>query len=230
MVELLKDPSISAIIGGLGGAVITSIVSLLLWKASQNKKRIDCLINEITPLLTISDKIKEKLEIQYEGQKVKTAYLFNVILTHTGNDAITNQPVIFKFPSPTKIIDYKFNAIPSVDFGDIREIRNSGNELKLDIELLNKKNRISFDLYTIENPNDAIEIGLKNRNVDVRIYNKKTLDKLVTSMSDDAILNIFAITGALPFFGWIFKPLFNYAIMNKLGKLEKRETGVGKPL
>lgn len=228
MMEFLKNPSVSAIIGGLGGAVITSIVSLLLWKASQNKKRIDCLINEKTPLLTISDKIKKKLEIQYEGQKVNAAYLFNVVLTHTGNDAITNQPVIFNFPSPTKIIDYKFNTAPSVGFGDIRETSNSGNELKLDIELLNKKDKISFDLYTIENPNDAIEIGLKNKNVDVRLYSKKTLDKLVTSMSDDAVMNIFAITGALPLVGWIFKPVFNYAIMRKLGALEKREAGAEK--
>lgn len=223
MIEFLKNPSIAAIIGALGGSLITSMVSILLWKSSQNKKRIDCLINETTQLLSISDKIKEKLVIQYEGQKVNSSFLFNVILTHTGNDAITNQPVVFKFPHPTKIIDYKFDTVPSVNFGYIREISNSGNELRLEIELLNKKNKISFDLYTIENPNDAIEIGLKNKNVDVRLYNKKTLDKLVTSMSDDAILNIYAITGALPFFGWVFKPLFNYALMKKLNKIEKQE-------
>jgi hypothetical protein len=223
MIELIKDPSVAAIIGGLGGALITSLVSLLLWKASQNKKRIDCMINETTELVSISDRIKEKLEIQYEGQKVNSAFLFNVVLTHTGNDAIKNQPVIFKFPPPTKIINYKFETVPSVDFGEVREKLNADNELKLEIELLNKKNKISFDIYTIENPSDVIEIGLKNENVDARMYSKKTLDKLVTSMSDDAIMNLFAITGALPFVGWFFKPLFNYALMRKLNKIEKQE-------
>jgi hypothetical protein len=50
-----ENPTIAAIMGAVVGAVITTAVSIFIWKKTSRIRRVDCVINDASSLLTFSD-------------------------------------------------------------------------------------------------------------------------------------------------------------------------------
>ena len=71
-----ENPTISAVIGAIAGVILTTIVSLYFFKKTNKIKRIDCGLGNPKSLLDISDKIKDKLKIEYNNKTINDLYLF----------------------------------------------------------------------------------------------------------------------------------------------------------
>ena len=73
-----ENPTIAAILGGVVGSVITAAVSMWITKKTTQIRRVDCIINDASSLLSFSDTIRTKLEIKYSGEQATSVFLFNL--------------------------------------------------------------------------------------------------------------------------------------------------------
>ena len=169
-----QNPTIAAVLGGLAGAIITSIISFYIWKKTHKIKRVDGVIGDISSLLSFSEKIKDQLEIKFSGTEAKAVYLFSVDVTNSGTEAVNNHPVNIRLDESSKIVDYSITTDPEVGFGDIIEKKKEGYALDLEIALLNPDDRVSIELVSLDNASEQINIYMKNANAQSRIYSRKS--------------------------------------------------------
>lgn len=217
-----ENPTTAAILGGLAGAILTSLVSLFIWKKTHKIKRIDGITNDASSLLTFSDKIKDQLEIKYLGAEAKSVYLFSIDIINSGTEAITKQPVGIRLDDCAKIVDYTIRTEPEVGFGEIPEKHKNGNALDLEIDLLNPKDRVSIELVSIDNQNEQLDIYLKNKNVQSRVYSRKSAEQQLRSALSDREMVLLAFTSAIPFLGGISKSLMTLSLAQRIDKISKK--------
>ena len=217
------NPTIAGIIGAVAGAFLTGVLSLYIWKKSKKITRLDCGIADPKSLLAISDSIRDKLEVIYEDKIVSRAYLFLIEIVNTGTEPIENQPVRVRLAEGSTIIDYRLESEPQFDFGEVRELKLKGHELDVEVKLMNKQDRLSIEILSIENPTDEIEIGLKNKGVEARIYTKKSFDSLISNLTKDSKLPTLLILSMMPFFGDFARSLMALQITKSMDKIAKRD-------
>jgi hypothetical protein len=221
-----QDPAIMAIIiGAIGGAIITGTISFFISQKEQKRKRVDCALGDVVSLLTISESIKKKLNITLDNQPVSAVFLFPLEIINSGDLAIRNQPLIVELAPGAKIIDHKIETEPKIGFGNITTKVN-GNVFELQIELLNPKERVNIEVVSVDNPSDTLEVGLKNENVETRIYTQKSVENtlLSFSLSGEMPLITLSILGEIPFLGSLFKPLLSFEIARRLDRLGKSQS------
>lgn len=219
-----QNATVAAILGALAGALLTAIASLFIWKKSRKISRIDCGVADPKSLLTVSDAIRDKLEVKYENKVVSKAYLFAIEIVNSGTESIENQPVLVRLAEGSTIIDYLLNHEPAIGFGDIYERKKDGHELDLEIALLNKQDRVSIEIFSIDNPSDTIEVGLKNKGVETRVYTRRSVDSLLAGLSGDRRLTGLAALSVLPFFGSIANTLITVELARRLDKVVTKPT------
>jgi hypothetical protein len=151
-------------------------VSIYIWSKTQKVSRVDGIIFEVSTLLTISEKIKDKLRVYFENQKAKSVYLINFDIVNTGTEAIRNQPIHLRLESHAKIVAYTIKTEPAVGLGAISETKKVNNALDLEIELLNSADRLSVEVMPLDNESEKVEIHLKNENVFSRVYTRKSAE------------------------------------------------------
>jgi hypothetical protein len=219
-----ENPTIAAILGAVVGAVLASIVSLFIWKKTHKIKRVDGIINDISSLLTFSDKIKDQLEIKFSGSEAKSVYLFSIEIINSGTEAIINQPVGIRLNGSAKIVDYTIDTVPEVGFGDILESQKNGNALDLNIALLNQNDRVSIELVSLDNQNEDIDIYLKNANVLSRVYSRKSAERELIGALGDREMVVLAVSSIIPFFGGIAKTLMTLSLAKRIDKISKKDS------
>jgi len=216
-----ENPTVAAILGGIAGAVLSVMASVFIWRRTQKTKRIDCIIHDISSLLSVSEKIKEHLEVKFGGDEVKAVYLISLEVINTGNEAVNNQPINIRLSDKSRIIDYSIKTSPPVGFGEINEIKKEGNSLDLQVVLLNPGDRVSFDIVSIDNTDDSINVYLKNENVTSRVISKTAGEETLTDLMTDKNMMWLAMISAIPFFGGFARSLINVGLAQRIGKIGK---------
>ena len=200
-----ENPTIAAIIGAVIGSVITTAVSIFIWKKTSRIRRVDCVINDASSLLTFSDAIRSKLEVKYSGEQATSVFLFNLEVFNSGNQAVGNQPILIRLDNTAKIVGYSLKTEPEVGFGKIHELHQN-SELDLTIELLNPGDRVYLELISVNNASDLIDVYMKNANVICRSYTRKVAESAILGVLNkqiDPTLVSLAMISSLPFGGFV---------------------------
>lgn len=216
-------PVVAAILGGLAGAFISGLVSVYIWRRSVKIKRVDCIINDVSSLLSVSEKIKDQLAVSFSGNPVNAVYLISIDLICTGNIAVTNQPINIRLAQGSRVIDYSKKTHPPVGFGNIEEIKKESNCLDLVIELMNPGDRLSLEIVSIDNVTDDITVFMKNANVQTRIFSKNVSIDVMEGIMSDKNLMALAMLSAVPFFGGLARSIINVAVAQRISKLGERK-------
>jgi len=201
-----ENPTIAAIIGAVVGSVLTAAVSIFIWQKTRRVKRVDCVINDASSLLTFSDTIRSELEVKYSGEQATSVFLFNLEIFNSGNQAVANQPVLIRLDNNAKIVGYSLKTEPEVGFGKISELQRQNGELDLTIELLNPGDRVYLELISVNNASDLIDVYMKNANVICRSYTRKAAESAILGVLNkqiDPTLVSLAMISSLPFGGFV---------------------------
>lgn len=105
-------------------------------------------------------------------------------------------------------------------FGIIKEENKSANGLDIKINLLNPEDRVSFEIVSIDNSDDSIDVYLKNANVTTRVISRSGDLSLSDLMSDNNIMWL-AMLSALPFIGGFAQSLINVRLAQRIGRIDK---------
>ena len=214
-----QNPTIAALLGGLAGAIITSIVSVYIWKKTHKIKRVDGIIGDISSLLTFSEKIKDQLEIKFSGAEAKAVYLFSIDISNSGTEAVESHPVNIRLDESSNIVDYSIATDPEVGFGDIIETRKEDNALDLEIALLNPDDRVSIEVVSLDNSSEQIDLYMKNANVQSRVYSRKSAEKQLIGAFTDRQMLLLAGLSSVPFIGGFAKSMMTVALAKKIDKI-----------
>jgi len=174
-----NNSAITGFLGAIAGTLITAAVSLFIWRKTHKVKRLTCLISIPQSLLSIEDKVRDRLEITFDKKPVETMYSFRVSIANTGNTAIEEQPIFISLAEGAEIIEYKTEALPQPGFGEIREIEKKGHELDLRVNLLNPKDYVGVEIISIGNSSNTVKVGLKSKDVEVSMLKLDELRKEV---------------------------------------------------
>ena len=177
-----QDPAITGLVGAIVGAIIGAVISasvpLYIWLKDRRLKRLECVIKTPASLLTVSDAIKNKLNVLYEGNQVSSVVLFPIKISNTGTLAIQDQPIIIKLDDNARIVDYKIETEPKIGFGKIESIVEN-NSLKLKVELFNPKDEMQIEIVSVNNSSEKVEVGLKNQDVEVQMYSQDQIEAFI---------------------------------------------------
>jgi nucleoside diphosphate kinase len=66
------NATVAAILGGLVGAIVTAGVSVFIWQKTNKIKRVDCIVNDASSLLSFADTIRNELEVTYAGERANS--------------------------------------------------------------------------------------------------------------------------------------------------------------
>ena len=104
--EILRD-QIWQFVGAAFG-LVAIIVSIVLWWTQRRRKALSFDIISRTPLLSVEDKVKGKLQILFDGEPVQDVHLATVIIINSGNIPITSadyeRPVNLSFGEEAQIL------------------------------------------------------------------------------------------------------------------------------
>jgi len=221
-----ENPVVSAVLGGLAGAIATGIVSLYIWRKTHKIRRIDCAVGDVSSLLAFSEKIKDKLEVKFEGRDVRSVHMISLEFSNTGTEAITEQPVNIRLSEGAQVVDYTVRTVPEVGFGDIREKRKEGNALDLEIELLNPDDRVEIEIVSLDNSSDEVKVYMKNANVESRVYTAKSAQHaLIGALSDREMVALAALS-SLPLFGGFARSLMTIALAKRIDKVAEKKRDI----
>jgi hypothetical protein len=215
-----ENPTIAAISGGVVGSVITAAVSMWITKKTSQIRRVDCIINDASSLLSFSDTIRTKLEIKYSGEQASSVFLFNLEVFNSGNQAVENQPCLIRLDDKAKIIGYSIKTQPAVGFGEISQSQ-SQNSLDLSIQLLNPGDRVYLEIISVNNASEKIDVYMKNANVICRSYTRQAAESAILGILSKAVdprLMFLGIIRSLPFFGGIAEPLMMIILTERFEK------------
>ncbi|MGD2179684.1 hypothetical protein [Lusitaniella coriacea] len=216
-----ENPTVAAITGGIVGAAITAAASIFIWQKTSRVRRVDCVINDASSLLTFSDTIRSELEVKYSGELATSVFLFNLEVFNSGNQAVENQPVLIRLDDNAKIVGYSTKTEPEVGFGKISELQRQNGELDMNIELLNPGDRVYIELISVNNLSDQIEVYMKNANVISRSYTRKAAESAILGVlnkSLDPTLVSLAMIRSIPFFGGFAEPFMTVILAERFEK------------
>ena len=210
------------IVAALTGAFFAALVAIYLARRTRKIRRVDCIVTDVASLLTFSELIKEKLQVTFDKTPVQSVYLMSLEVVNTGTEAVTSQPVNIRLAEGARIVDYSCQTEPPVGFGDVKEIKLGGHELDLQIELLNPGDKLSLELVSLDNPNESLDVYLKNASVETRIYSRTSAVRTAFDLMNDSHVMWLAILSALPLFGAIARSLIDVSVAQRIGKLRER--------
>lgn len=126
--------------------IVTVVTTFLITRYFQQKKGLDCILEEEVPVLTVSEEVGSDIKITYKNRQVKNLSILLVTLEGTGNTPITEEdikePIIFNFSNQVGLLS-----------AEITDPQNSVFSLKPDLS--NKK--VGFVTKGI-NPGQKIKI------------------------------------------------------------------------
>lgn len=220
---MLENPTVAAIVGGVVGALITALVSIVIWRKSQKISRLDCVIGDVTSLLSISDSIKDRLEVFVSGTKASSVLLFTLELTNTGTEAIEAQPILVRLDPSAEIVDFKVETEPAVGFGEVAQRRLDGGELDLEVELLNPADRVAIEVLSVDNETEQVDVFLKNKGVSARVYSRRSADKLLENLSGSLGMVLAAWLGIVPGFGSMSRALTTIELSKRIDRIAEKQ-------
>ncbi|MBD1920514.1 hypothetical protein H6F77_05180 [Microcoleus sp. FACHB-831] len=204
------NPTVAAILGALAGSIVTASVSVFIWQKTNKIRRVDCIVNDASSLLSFADTIRNDLEVTYAGERANSVFLFNLEVFNSGTQAIGNQPVRIRLDKGAKIVGYTLKTQPEVGFGEIIEAKRENSVLDLNIELLNPGDRVYIELISVNNASDMIDVYMKNANVTCRLYTRRAAENAILGVLNqkiDPTLISLALISSIPLLGGFAQPL-----------------------
>ena len=113
--------STDTIIGIVGGAIVGLIVTHVYYRLQKRRREL-CWSEDSTNLIKGYSSLFEKLEIQYEGQKIENLTVSKIAFWNNGNETIDHTdiaipPYIWPRIEDTKILDVKVITASTVGNG-----------------------------------------------------------------------------------------------------------------
>ena len=220
--SLFDNPTIAASVGAIAGAILSAIVSVIIWRRTLKRKQVDCLIHDVSSLLSVSEKIQQQLEIKYENQAVNAVYFVSLEIVNSGNQAVKKQPVLIRMSENSRVIDYSVATEPPVGFGEINRVGNDDNGLGLVVDLLNPGDRVFLEVVSIDNIDESIDVFLKNANVTTRVIHTKGSDLSMSDLTSDKGMMWLAILSSVPLFGGFARSVINVGLAQRIDRIGKR--------
>jgi len=160
--DILRDASWQAVIGLLG-----IVVAVAIYLLQRNKKRLTYTVVTETPMLSIDEALKGKIEIKYEKKRIQNIYLVILKIENKGNVDIASvdyeQPIVFSFPD-SEILNVEIIDVSPKNLKPI--ITTELSRFIINPILLNKKDYIVSKLllskYERKIDVDARIIGVKD--------------------------------------------------------------------
>lgn len=187
MLEILRDPMwqfIGVVIG-----IIALIITFLFWKQRQ-RKALSYEILSNTPLLSIEEKIKGKLQIIFDGNSVENVHLIEVKLVNSGNEPIKpsdyERPINLTFGEDSRVLTSE--VIETIPDNLKMELYTDEKSVKLSPILLN-----GGDSFTLKMIVSQFKIGDDDIKVDGRIAGVKK----ITLPDESRLLIILMVSGVL---------------------------------
>lgn len=217
-----QEPSITGLLGALGGATISAFVAVFIWRKTRKLSRVECAVDDPSSLLSFSSNISDKLEVKYDGKKATSVYLFAFEIANTGTEPIEMQPIHVQLSSGSHILDFSTKCQPEIGFGKIHCIKQEGNELQLQIALLNPGDRVQVEVISLNNPDDTIDIGLKNKGVESRVYTRRPAAIALLGMREHPTLGWLIVMSLLPIVGTFARALTTMELTKRVDRIAKK--------
>ena len=198
---MFDNPTVAAVVGAVVGSLLTVIVSAIIRRLMRRVRRVECVITEVSSLLTASDRIANELEVTFSGKAAQSVYLVSLDVVNTGTDPVKKQPVRVRLAEGAQIVDYKCETAPSVGFGEVKELARDKNMLDLEVELLNPRDKITVEIVSLDNPNETVEVYLKNEGVESRTYSLAALASAMLNLTSRESLWSLVVMELLSFGG-----------------------------
>lgn len=136
------DTFLGTLAGIIFGGFISFCVSRFYYKKSIKKKQISCFVDFLSEILTdIAPDIKQKLVVDYAGQKVESLYQVQFIIANDGDYSIKDiiKPLTLKIPDKAVVLDANILSIePGGRQVNLEVIQNNnGFEVEFNFPLLN---------------------------------------------------------------------------------------------
>lgn len=94
--------------GIIFGGMISFIISRFYYKKSIKTKNLSCYVQFVSEILTdIDPEVKQKLDIEYDGQKVDSIYQVQFIIANTGDFPVRDviKPLTLEIPNNAEVLD-----------------------------------------------------------------------------------------------------------------------------
>ena len=158
------------IILGLLGLVVPLIVSIIIAFLQRSVKEITYAIMSQSPLLSVDEKIRDKVKISYEGKEVKNAHLVVLNIKNSGNIPIMPndyvEPIKFSFGLLAEIISVNISETKPVNIKEKISVVMQKNEIIIMPYLLNKGYSITIAVvlsrFTGRIKADALVAGVES--------------------------------------------------------------------
>lgn len=137
--------------GILFGGLISFLVSRFYYKKSIKTKTLSCYVHYVSEILTdIDPDVKQKLEIDYDGQKVDSIYQAQFIIANTGDFPIRNviRPLTLQIPNQAEVLD-----------ANIIHIEPAGREINIQTIKSTDANLVEF-IFPLLNSGDYFVVKL----------------------------------------------------------------------
>lgn len=125
---------------GVVVSVLAIVSGFIIYQLQRSKKRLVYRILAETPLLSIDEELRGKIEIKYEKKKFQNIYLVILKIENIGNVDITSadyeQPIVISFPN-SEIFSVETTEVSPKDLKPT--VDNTATELTINPILLNKK-------------------------------------------------------------------------------------------
>lgn len=159
---------LGTIAGILFGGLISFLISRFYYKKSIKTKTLSCYVQFVSEILTdIDPDVKQKLEIDYDGQKVDSIYQVQFIIANTGDFPIRDiiRPLTLQIPNQAEVLDT-----------NIIHIEPSGREINLQTIKSTDINLVEF-LFPLLNSGDYFVVKMLVKGNAPRPEQKKTEDE-----------------------------------------------------
>jgi hypothetical protein len=179
----------SSLVGGIGGALIGVAGTVLVYHLSKKKMKVVFEKTSISTMMNVHDKIKDKIKVEYEGKQIDNIYSFSVKIKNTGNVEVETLPLLFVFDSNTKILGINIKTAPSRGIGVEKKENEVESELKYEIDLLNPKDKIYFDIITTGNASEKLEVHAHVSGLNFYESNIITTKELMMELAKEYMLS-----------------------------------------
>jgi hypothetical protein len=145
MLELLRDGLWQSI--GVVVAIIAIVVSIIIYRRQTQRKALTFVVKSAYPLLTGTEELKGRLQVQVDGVAVNNIDLMFIEFSNSGNVPIErsdfDSPVEVRFEPPARIISVVVDSEEPKEIGALLSIQEE-NSVTLNPLLLNPGDKVTL--------------------------------------------------------------------------------------
>lgn len=196
MLELLRDGLWQSI--GVIVAIVAIIVSIIIYRRQTQRKALTWLVKSAYPLLTGTEELQGRLQVQVDGIAVNNIDLMFIEFSNSGNVPIErgdyDNPVTVGFEQPARIISVVVESEEPEGIGASLSITGE-NSVTLSPLLLNPNDKITLKFIL---SSDTKKFGVSGRVVGVKVIQQADPSSLHSRLGLTGLL-LLAIGFAIAF-------------------------------